>query len=42
MPKIQAEKLRELGRALLVANGVPEIGGGDRRPPRGQRQPGRP
>jgi LDH2 family malate/lactate/ureidoglycolate dehydrogenase len=24
MPKIQAEKLREIGRALLVANGVPE------------------
>ena len=24
MPKIQAEKLRVLGRALLVANGVPE------------------
>ena len=25
MPKIQAEKLRVLGRALLVANGVPEV-----------------
>src|SRR3954471_11868763 len=24
MPKIQAEKLREIGRALLIANGVPE------------------
>ena len=25
MPKIQAEKLRVLGRALLVADGVPEF-----------------
>jgi uncharacterized oxidoreductase len=24
MPKVQAEKLREIGRALLMANGVPE------------------
>ncbi|MBV1800044.1 Ldh family oxidoreductase [Siccirubricoccus sp. G192] len=24
MPKVQAERLREIGRALLVANGVPE------------------
>ena len=24
MPKVQAERLREIGRALLMANGVPE------------------